>query len=156
MKNLRLLPTSTKSESILIRSPGDFICKLKFENHSSRAPQPLYFIDIIDCVHTLSLFSHIWLYAIPWTVAHQVPLSMGFPRREYQSELPCPSQGIFPTQGPNPCLAGRFFTTSAPWELPSLTAWCTIMLWLALSMARMNLNCNYDLRFKHIKYKTYN
>ena len=26
----------------------------------------------------------------PWTVAHQTPLSMGFPRQDYQSELPFP------------------------------------------------------------------
>ena len=33
--------------------------------------------------------SHIWLFAT-WTVAHQAPLSMGFPRQEYWSELPFP------------------------------------------------------------------
>ena len=27
----------------------------------------------------------------PWTVAHQAPLSMGFPRQEYSSGLPFPS-----------------------------------------------------------------
>ena len=37
----------------------------------------------------------------PWTVAPQAPLSMGFSRQEYWSELPCPSPGIFPTQGSN-------------------------------------------------------
>ena len=36
--------------------------------------------------------------ATPWTVTCQVPLSMGFPRQEYWSELPFPSPGIFPTQ----------------------------------------------------------
>ena len=36
-----------------------------------------------------------------WTVAHQAPLSVGFSRQEYWSELPCPLQGIFPTQGSN-------------------------------------------------------
>ena len=28
----------------------------------------------------LSCFSHDWLFAIPWTVAYQAPLSMGFSR----------------------------------------------------------------------------
>ena len=37
-----------------------------------------------------------------WTVALQAPLSMGFPRQEYWSELPLPPLGIFPTQGLNP------------------------------------------------------
>ena len=31
--------------------------------------------------------------AIPWTVACQVPLSMGFSRQEYWSGLPFPSPG---------------------------------------------------------------
>ena len=40
----------------------------------------------------------------PWTIAHQVPLSMGFSRQEYWSGLPFPSPGIFPTQESNPSL----------------------------------------------------
>ena len=35
--------------------------------------------------------SHVWLLAIPWTVAHQAPPSMGFSRQEYWSGLPLPS-----------------------------------------------------------------
>ena len=31
------------------------------------------------------------LFATPWTVAHQAPLSLGFPRQGYWSELPFPS-----------------------------------------------------------------
>ena len=50
-----------------------------------------------SCVHgcmgacVLSHFSCVWLFATPWTVAHQAPLSTGFSRREYWSGLPCPS-----------------------------------------------------------------
>ena len=40
----------------------------------------------------------------PWTIAHQAPLSMGFPRQEYCSGSPGSPLGIFPTQGSNPCL----------------------------------------------------
>ena len=36
-----------------------------------------------------------------WTVAHQVPLSMGLFRQEYWSGLPFPPLGDFPTQGLN-------------------------------------------------------
>ena len=32
----------------------------------------------------------------PWTVAHQAPLSMGFPRQEYWSGLPFPSLANLP------------------------------------------------------------
>ena len=61
-------------------------------------------------------------YAIPWAVAHQSPLSMGFSRQEYWSGLPCPPPGDLPQPGTeptslvSPALGGRFFTTSATWE----------------------------------------
>ena len=48
----------------------------------------------------LRRFSHVQLWAILWTVAHQAPLSMGFSRQEYWSGLPCPS----PEDVPNPGL----------------------------------------------------
>ena len=53
----------------------------------------------------------------PWTVAHQVPLSMVFPRQEYWSGLPVPSPGDLPDPGIKPtlpALAGGFFTTESP------------------------------------------
>ena len=37
-------------------------------------------------------------------LAHQAPRSMGLPRQEYWSGLPCPLQGIFLTQRSNPGL----------------------------------------------------
>ena len=42
-------------------------------------------------------FSHVWLFVIPWTVAHQDPLSMGFSRQEYWSGCYVLLQGIFLT-----------------------------------------------------------
>ena len=54
------------------------------------------------------------LFATPWTVAHQAPLSMGFPRQEYWSGLPFPPPGHLPNPGIEPAssgLAGVFFTT---------------------------------------------
>ena len=57
-----------------------------------------------------------------WTVARQAPLSMGFSRQEYWSELLCPLPGDLPNSGikpaslMSPALAGRFFTTTATWE----------------------------------------
>ena len=44
------------------------------------------------------------LFATPWTVAHQAPLSMEFSRQEYWSRLPFPSPGDLPNQESNPCL----------------------------------------------------
>ena len=40
--------------------------------------------------------------ATPWTIAHQAPLSMGFPRQEYWSRLPFPSPGELPDPGIEP------------------------------------------------------
>ena len=37
--------------------------------------------------------SYVWLFAMPWTVAHQITLSVGFFRQEYRSGLPFPSPG---------------------------------------------------------------
>ena len=37
--------------------------------------------------------SRVWLFATPWTVAYQPPLSMGFSRQEYCSGLTFPSPG---------------------------------------------------------------
>ena len=34
-----------------------------------------------------------------WTIAHQGPLSMGFPRQEYLSGMPFPSPGDLPDPG---------------------------------------------------------
>ena len=53
-------------------------------------------------------------FATPWTVTHQAPLSMEFPRQEYWSGLPFTSPGDLPYPGFEPvslALAGRFFNT---------------------------------------------
>ena len=47
----------------------------------------------------LSHFSCIQLFATLWTVARQAPLSMGFSRQEYWSELLCPPPGDLPGLG---------------------------------------------------------
>ena len=52
----------------------------------------------------------------PRTVTHQAPLSMGFSRQEYWSEMPyhppgdLPNPGIEPTSLMSPALAGGLFT----------------------------------------------
>ena len=42
------------------------------------------------------------LFVIPWTVAHQAPLSMEFPRQESWSGLPFPSPRDLPDPGIEP------------------------------------------------------
>ena len=84
--------------------------------------------------------SNVQLFAIPWTVAHQVPLSMGFFMEEYWRGLPFPSLGDLPDPESNPmspassALAGRFFTT----EPQSFETWLN--------------NRNQMLNYREIKY----
>ena len=66
-----------------------------------------------------AIFSHVWLFAAPWTGDCQAPLSMGLSRQEYGVSCCALLQGLSPTQGSNPCLAspalgGKFFTTEPP------------------------------------------
>ena len=78
---------------------------------------------IFVCRHAKSLQS-VQLFATSWTVTYQALLSMGFPRKEYWSWLPCPALGDLPDSGiktmslMSPALAGRFFTTSATYGPP--------------------------------------
>ena len=56
-------------------------------------------------------------FAMPWTVAWQAPLCMGFPRQKYWSVLPFPSRRDLPDPGikpASPALAGWIFTTELP------------------------------------------
>ena len=94
----------------------------------------------------------------PWTVAHQAPLFMGFPRQEYWSGLPFPSPGdlpdpeIEPVSLASPTLVGVFFTTAPPgkplwiWDLspiplasPGLLLLATSKGWCALSWSMSDL-----------------
>ena len=71
----------------------------------------------------LSHFSRVQLFVTPWTVACQAPLSMEFSRQEYWSGFPFPSSRDLPDPGiepkclMSPALVGRFFITSATWEV---------------------------------------
>ena len=67
----------------------------------------------LDFVVAFQSLSHIQLFVTPSTLAHQTPLSIGFSRQEYWSELPCPppgecSQPRDRTQVSH--IAGRFLT----------------------------------------------
>ena len=46
--------------------------------------------------------SRVRLFAIPWTIAYQIPPSVGFSRQEYWSGLPFPSPGDLPNPGIEP------------------------------------------------------
>ena len=48
------------------------------------------------------MLNHVRLFATPWTVACQAPLSVGFSREEYWSGLPFLSPGDLPDPGIEP------------------------------------------------------
>ena len=70
-----------------------------------------------------------WLFATPWTVAHQAPLSMGFSRQEYWSGLPFPPPGdppdpeIKPTSPGSPALQVDSLPLNRQGSLNSLYRW---------------------------------
>ena len=51
----------------------------------TQVPEILQYDVLIIYFHTFSLivFVQVRLFATPWTVAHQAPLSMGFLRQQY-------------------------------------------------------------------------
>ena len=72
------------------------------------------------------MLSRVQFSVIPWTVAHQTPLSMGFLRQEYWSGLPFPSPQNIPDPGIEaaslapPTLAGAFFINCTTREACSI------------------------------------
>ena len=93
---------------------------LVFKYKSSLIKQIL--VPKILCACMPSHFSHVWLFATLWTVAHQASLSMGFSRQEYKSGLLCsppvdlPNPGIEPG---SPALQAVSLTTEL-WGKPSV------------------------------------
>ena len=54
---------------------------------------------LYSCACVLSSFSRVQLFATPWTVVHQAPLSTGFSRHEYWNGLSFPPPGDLPDPG---------------------------------------------------------
>ena len=89
-QNVRIISMSlpTKHQSM---NPGDFASINLFH------VCPCYILsaavwDLSVCC--AQLLSHVWLFLWPYgLLAHQDPLSMGFPRQEYWSGMPFPSLG---------------------------------------------------------------
>ena len=87
------------------------------DNKSGRSTEYYNFLfGFCGCLVAKSVL----LFVTLWTVAHQAPQSMGFPRPEYWNVFPFPSPGDLLGLGIkaiSPALAGRFFTTE-PLEEP--------------------------------------
>ena len=69
------------------------------------------------------MLSSIQLFVTPWTIAHQTPLSIGFPRQAQWSGLlfppldDLPDPKIKPASPLSPALAGGFFVIEPPGKL---------------------------------------
>ena len=91
------------------------------------------------CVCAQSL-SCVQLSSTPWTIACQVPPSVGFVRKEYWSGLPFPLPGhllhpdIEPASPVSPALADGFLTTEPPGNLT---------LWLGLGQKLLDFYENH-------------
>ena len=73
----------------------------------SRFPSLIFFYSIFYFYNALNMLCiscsvMSQLFVTPWTVAHQAPLSMRFPRQEYWSGLPFPSPGDLPNPRTEP------------------------------------------------------
>ena len=74
--------------------------------NSPGVPVPVNVSSLSDHIVSscCAVLSHlvVSVFATPWTVACQAPLSRGFPRQEYWTELPFPSLGDLPNPGIEP------------------------------------------------------
>ena len=82
--------------ALCIRWPKYWSFTFSISHSNEILPMMPFYGDV--CV----LVSHVWLFATPWTIAHQAPLSVEFCRQEYWSGLPFPSPGDLPNPGIKP------------------------------------------------------
>ena len=85
--------TDTQSDKESVACGGNWQVTLQSLRFHMRAMGLLY---------KQTIQSRARLFVIPWTVAYQAPLSMGFSRQEYWSGLPFPSPRDLPNQGMEP------------------------------------------------------
>ena len=106
-----------------LATPRNFISKALFGNSFFRnlfKSLPLFNSKFCSTVCVFVL-SPLQLFETTSPVAHQAPMSMGFPRQKYWSRLPFPPPGDLPDPGIKlmslvfPTLIGGFFTT-VPWS----------------------------------------
>ena len=102
------------------------------------------------CMH-VHCFSRVWLFMTPWTIACQVPLSMGYSRWEYLSGLPCPPPmghgrassypGVKPMTPASHALQGDFFFFFLPLYL--------FFNWRIIALQNFVVFCQTSTRISH-------
>ena len=94
-------------------------------------------VCVCVCVCVLS---RVQLFAAPWTVDWQAPLSMGFPRQKYWSRLPFLSTGDLPDLGIK-LKSPAFQAISLPLSYlgnPNTVSYVKLILWIILGELRQN------------------
>ena len=117
----------------IVKSPTQAKC-VRFKIHLQKCKKKRFKFHLVLCVWQCQrpvnyrvcaqLLSCIWLFATPWTIVHQTPLSMGFSKQGYWGGLPFPTSGDLPNPGikpTSPALADGCFITEAPDTLLSIT-----------------------------------
>ena len=104
-------------KEVCMHSEGRRSCDGSLPSSLSKGQREQVRVSIwtLTCVHVCSVVSS-GIFATPWKVAHQAPLSMWLFRQEYWSGLPLPLPGVLPDPGIEPAslasaFAGRFSTT---------------------------------------------
>ena len=116
-------------------SNRDFQCLSQFQGRKHLWRQDKFLalkvqfnVSVVETVQNetlteVKLLSRVRLFATPWTVAYQTPLSLGFSRQEYWSGLPFPSPGDLPNPGiesGSPLLQADALPSEPPGKLKQL------------------------------------
>ena len=117
----------------------------------------------LETVSEVKSLSRVRLFATPWTVAHQAPLSMGFSRQESWSGLPFPSPGDLPDTGiepRSPALQADALTSEPPGNFLGSVYFGQLEVDRLQNFSVFNVNknrCNlrFLLNFGHPKFETY-
>ena len=88
-----------------------------FASCSSVEPKSSLSLSLSACMHT-QLFSRVQLFATPWTIIHQAPLSMDFPGKNTGAGCPFLLQGSFRSRDPTlvSCIGRHILYHWATWE----------------------------------------
>ena len=91
-------PYMTKNDLFNLFRLNFLSCKVEILTDAYTIGQSWVLNELMK-VWKVKLLSRVRLFATPWTIAHQVPPSMGFSRQEYWSGVPLPSLPYQATKG---------------------------------------------------------
>ena len=123
-------PEPAKSTSDVCHLPAQLQQHDRTGSSSALSWEQLKWYTVAVLQLLVKSLSRVQLFATPWTVAHQAPLSI-FSRQEYYSGLPLLSPGDLPDTGIKPrslILQADSVPSEPPGNPPSLVAkWCSVL-----------------------------